>query len=125
MKSSLFAVAAILGVSLSAPSLAQDASTQPATGDEVACAELVGSETASAQEIAALNDTSVVTVLRCREDSGAVAEDAGVADLRTAAAANPSLAQAFTNAGAGAEQVVAVRRGENGEFAFYVIGGYR
>jgi hypothetical protein len=124
MKSSLFAVVAILAVSLPGQSIAQDATAQTAPED-VACADLVGTETASAQEIAALNDTSVVTVLRCREEAGAVAEDAGVADLRTAAAANPSLAQALTAAGSNPEQVVAVRRGQNGEFAFYVIGGYR
>ena len=137
MKRSFVAVIAALTLSLAGPAMAQsDASTttkQPATESEattaetpVSCAEILATPSASADEIAALNDTSVVTVLRCQDaDADAAARDATIADLRSAAAANPTLAPRFTAAGAAPDQVVAFRRGDNGEFAFYVIGAYR
>ena len=101
--------------------VAQDAATPPA--EDMACAELTGTAGATAEEIASLNDVSVVTVVRCRAD-GEVSGD-NVTALRSAVAANTSLAPAFEAAGAQADQVVAVQRGADNRFSIFVIGAYR
>jgi hypothetical protein len=119
----LLGVIALGSLALSGAALAQDTTT---TADEpVSCDEILATPSASAEEIAELNDTSVVTVQECQADAAAVDADTGIADLRTAAAANPTLAPRFTAAGSAPEQVVAFRRGTDGAVTFYVIGGYR
>ena len=72
-----------------------------------------------------MNDTSVVQVLECQDASNAAATAPGVADLRQAVAANTRIAPTLRAAGANPEQVVALRRGADGAFAFYVIGAFR
>jgi hypothetical protein len=115
---------ALLCLSFTGPGVAQQA-TSPATDAEVSCADILATPSASAEEIAALNDTSVVTVLRCREADASGAPSADVTALRSAVAANPALAPRLTAAGGAPDQVVAIRRAENGGFNIYVIGGYR
>jgi hypothetical protein len=119
------AVIAFGSLALSGPVLAQEATTS--SGEPISCEEILATPSASAEEIAALTDTSVVEVLQCREDANAVqpAAGSGVADLRAAVAASPAASTTLSAAGAAPEQVVAFRRGPNGEFMFYVIGGYR
>jgi len=118
--------AACMALMLSSAAMAQAVDPQaevPAA--EVSCAEILATPSLSAEEIAGINETSVVAVLNCQEADAASDEEGDLDALRSAVAANPSLSTTFNAQGVAPEQVVAVRRGLDGGFAFYVIGAYR
>jgi hypothetical protein len=117
------ALAAGLALILSGSSFAQ--STTTTTAPPVSCAEILAMPSASAEEIAALSDTSAVRVQECRDADNTAANAPGVSDLRTAVAANTTIAPALTAAGVVPERLVAVRRDESGAFSFYMIGAFR
>lgn len=114
-------VGAGIVLALSGPASAQSTTT----AEPPSCAEILATPSASAAEIAELNDTTVVRVQECRDADNSAGTAPGVADLRTAVAANRTIAPNLTAAGVAADRVVAVRRDENGGFAFFVIGAFR
>jgi hypothetical protein len=114
------ALAAGLISALTGGSFAQSTTAEPPS-----CAEILAMPSASADEIAALSDTSAVRVQECRDADNTAANAPGVSDLRTAVAANTTIAPALTAAGVVPERLVAVRRDASGAFSFYMIGAFR